>query len=96
MAKHASKADRIWVTYRDGVYDVTDFVEQHPGGSARLMMAAGSAIDPYWQIYAQHNTEQVQGMLAQYRIGRLKGGPAAAPVPVAGTAADPYANEPDR
>lgn len=89
MAKHRTKETGIWVTYKDGVYDVTKFVEQHPGGAARLMLAAGGAIDPFWAMYQQHNNDQVKGMLEEYRIGRLKGG-AAAPV------ADPYANEPAR
>ena len=34
---------------------------------------------------------QVRGILAEYQIGRLKGGAAAAPKP-----ADPYAHEPER
>ncbi|KAI3434691.1 hypothetical protein D9Q98_002754 [Chlorella vulgaris] len=90
VAKHRSKDTGIWVTYKDGVYDVTEFVEQHPGGAARLMLAAGGAIDPFWAMYQQHNNDQVKGMLEQYRIGRLKGGlPAKA-------MADPYANEPQR
>lgn len=86
VAKHKTKDSRVWVTYKDGVYDVTEWIDQHPGGSARLMMAAGGAIDPYWAMYAQHNTEQVRGILEGYRIGRLKGG--AAPVE------NPYGKEP--
>jgi hypothetical protein len=27
VARHHTKEDRIWVTYKDGVYDVTDWVE---------------------------------------------------------------------
>ena len=76
------------MTYKDGVYDVTDWVDLHPGGAARLMLAAGGAIDPFWAMYAQHNTQQVRDILEGYRIGRLKGGAASAPQ------ADPYANEP--
>jgi sulfite oxidase len=49
----------IWVTYKEGVYDVTQFVEQHPGGAQRLMLAAGGALDPFWSMYQQHNNEQV-------------------------------------
>lgn len=89
VAKHKNKESRVWVTYKDGVYDVTEWVDQHPGGAARLMLAAGGAIDPYWAMYAQHNTDQVRGILEGYRIGRLKGG-AAAVSPVE----DPYAHEP--
>jgi sulfite oxidase len=59
------------VTYKDGVYDVTDFLDMHPGGAQRLMLAAGGAIDPFWAMYAQHNTAEVQQMLEGYRIGKL-------------------------
>ena len=51
------------MTYKDGVYDVTRFVEQHPGGAQRLMLAAGGAIDPFWAMYQQHNNDQVGGQL---------------------------------
>jgi len=86
IAKHKSKENGVWVTYKDGVYDITEWIDQHPGGSVRVMMAAGGAIDPYWAMYAQHNTDQVRTILEGYRIGRLKGG--APPVE------NPYANEP--
>ncbi len=51
VARHKSVTDRIWVTYKDGVYDITDFIAQHPGGAAKIMLAAGGAIDPYWNMY---------------------------------------------
>ena len=62
VAKHRSSADggRVWVTYKDGVYDITDFVENHPGGAKRIMLAAGGAIDPFWSMYQQHNTAQAR------------------------------------
>lgn len=71
MADHSNRADRVWVTYKDGVYDVTDFLDMHPGGAQRLMLAAGGAIDPFWAMYAQHNTDEVCQMLEGYRIGNL-------------------------
>jgi cytochrome b involved in lipid metabolism len=30
------------------VYDVTDFVANHPGGQEKILLAAGGAIEPYW------------------------------------------------
>mmetsp|Transcript_12375 Transcript_12375/g.35909 ORF Transcript_12375/g.35909 Transcript_12375/m.35909 type:complete len:171 (-) Transcript_12375:190-702(-) len=32
----------IWMTYGGVVYDVTKFIANHPGGSEKIMMAAGS------------------------------------------------------
>ena len=29
------------MSFKDGVYDITDFVAGHPGGTSRIMMAAG-------------------------------------------------------
>jgi cytochrome b involved in lipid metabolism len=31
-----------------------EFVANHPGGSDKIMMAAGAAIDPFWNLYRQH------------------------------------------
>jgi len=71
VADHSTRDKRVWVTYKDGVYDVTDFLDMHPGGAQRLMLAAGGAIDPFWAMYAQHNTDEVRQMLDGYRIGNL-------------------------
>ncbi len=70
VAQHRGR-DSVWVTYKDGVYDVTDFAAMHPGGAARLMLAAGGAIDPFWAMYAQHQTAEVRQLLEGYRIGTL-------------------------
>lgn len=33
VSKHKSKEDRIWMTYKHGVYDITELVPKHPGFS---------------------------------------------------------------
>ena len=33
---------RVWMSYGGIVYDVTDFIQNHPGGDEKIMMAAGS------------------------------------------------------
>ena len=91
VSKHNSKESGVWVTYKDGVYDLqkkgkTPWMEIHPGGADKVMLAAGGPIDPFWAMYAQHNTDQVKEILEEYRIGNLEGG--AAPVQ------DPYEKEP--
>ena len=31
VSKHGTMKDRVWVSYRHGVYDITDFIAKHPG-----------------------------------------------------------------
>lgn len=35
------------------------------------MLAAGGAIDPFWNLYAVHQTSEVWDILEEYRIGNL-------------------------
>mmetsp|Transcript_19252 Transcript_19252/g.24992 ORF Transcript_19252/g.24992 Transcript_19252/m.24992 type:complete len:588 (-) Transcript_19252:187-1950(-) len=71
VSAHDNK-DSIWVTYKDGVYDVTKFLDQHPGGKRFLLSAAGGAVDGMWQFWHFHHTSPlVPRYLEQYRIGTL-------------------------
>ena len=48
VAQHTTRKDRIWVTFRDGVYDITDFVVMHPGGAkhnARCWRRCGPVLE---------------------------------------------------
>jgi sulfite oxidase len=47
-------------------------------------------VEPFWGIYQQHHKQEVQDILAAYRIGRIEGAPPPKPLP------DPYTNEPPR
>ena len=62
----------LWVTYKNKVYDITKFINVHPGGKDKLLMAAGDSIDYYWNIYKQHKTPTVYDILNKYEIGELK------------------------
>ncbi|KAI1723667.1 oxidoreductase molybdopterin binding domain-containing protein [Ditylenchus destructor] len=73
VKKHNQTQDskqRIWVTFKNGVYDVTDFAGSHPGGD-KILLAAGGSVEPFWAIYAQHNTKEVAEILEELRIGSL-------------------------
>ena len=71
LEKHNNIKTGIWVSYKNEVYDVTNFVENHPGGKNRILMAAGRAIDPFWCIYQQHLTPPILNLLSEYKIGEL-------------------------
>lgn len=61
-------------------------------GSDKIMIGAGSSIDPFWHIYQQHNTPEILKLLESFRIGNLLA------EDNIGTAdlADPWSNEPKR
>ena len=90
IAKHNTSQD-LWVTYKEGVYDITRFVQSHPGGADKLMLAGGKAIDPFWRIYRTHLKSQLaQETLEQMRIGSLD--PSEKPTEV--DSSDPYGRDP--
>ena len=41
IARHDSIESGVWVVYKDGVYDLSEFVAGHPGGEI-ILLAAGS------------------------------------------------------
>lgn len=62
---------KMWVTYRDGVYDVTEYIKEHPGGKF-LLQAAGGPVDGWWRYWGQHQiSKKVVDVLEQVRIGHL-------------------------
>lgn len=72
IAKHNSIDKRVWVTYKDGVYDITKFIPNHPGGREKILMAAGDSIEPYWNLYQQHyNSSLPMELLQSMRVGTL-------------------------
>lgn len=71
ISNHKDKTSGIWVTYQDSVYDITDFVDGHPGGSSKIMLAAGGALEPYWAMYAIHKKDEVLEILSEYKIGEI-------------------------
>ncbi|XP_060525796.1 sulfite oxidase isoform X2 [Cylas formicarius] len=90
--KHTANDNRIWVTYKEGVYDITDFIEGHPGGD-QIMMAAGSSVEPFWMLYGIHENEHVYEILETMRIGNLS---KQDQDQMTSDMDDPYANDPKR
>ncbi|KAJ3118330.1 hypothetical protein HDU96_002487 [Phlyctochytrium bullatum] len=70
VRSHTTPTTGIWVTRGTAVYDITSFIDIHPGGE-RILLAAGQAIDPFWAIFSIHNTDSTRELLETYRIGDL-------------------------
>ena len=58
----------VWMSYGGHVYDVTDFIKNHPGGSEKILMAAGSALEPFWHIYRQHFASDLPTRLLEHML----------------------------
>lgn len=72
VSKHDSKSS-FWVTYKHGVYDVTAFLPSHPGGE-QILNAGGLSVEPFWNVYGMHKTDDIFQLLESYRIGNLPDG----------------------
>ena len=66
---HDDETKRIWVTFKHGVYDITDFVSKHPGAK-NILMAAGGSLEPFWNLYAVHKGN-AQVMFCSVNLGSL-------------------------
>ena len=69
LAAHGTKAD-CWVGIEGNVYDLTAYVDKHPGGSDKIVELCGS--DGTSAFTGQHGSEQKPAaVLAGAQIGVL-------------------------
>lgn len=94
ITSHNTEKKGIWVTYKDGVYDITQFIESHPGGKKKILLAAGGQLEPFWEMFAQHQNPEVYEILEELRIGNIHPDDKKGMVTKKGD--DPYRNDPKR
>ncbi|KAL7269671.1 hypothetical protein RUND412_007652 [Rhizina undulata] len=63
--------ERLWIVIDDIVYDVTYFMNDHPGGDRILKYFAGQNCS--WQFWKFHNRNHLEEAGAAFRIGRTRG-----------------------
>lgn len=69
IAEH-DKDDDIWIVVDNVVYDVTEYLEKHPGGAASITMNAGEdTTDDFTAIHSNKAWDD----LAHFRIGIVAG-----------------------
>lgn len=80
VAKHNKHAD-CWVTYRGNVYNLTDFVDDHPGGDDLLVEYAGQDVTDIMADPLSHeHSASAYVMLDEFRVGKVPASEAKAPV----------------
>lgn len=66
-------ADRrvLWLVIDNIIYDCTDFISEHPGGTAVIESFVGK--DCSWQFWRFHGREHMESHGRGLRVGRTKG-----------------------
>ena len=77
VSKHNSEKD-LWIVYKDGVYDITKFVKEHPGGEEVLINLAGKDATECFDDVG-HTVEAIQ-LRETYKIGTVSGTLSSTPV----------------
>ncbi|XP_020291942.1 cytochrome b5-like isoform X2 [Pseudomyrmex gracilis] len=68
VAKHTDSKD-VWIIIHNNVYNVTRFLEQHPGGEEVLTEQAGrDATEPFEDIGHSSDAREI---MSSYKIGEL-------------------------
>ncbi|KAH6899921.1 cytochrome b5-like heme/steroid binding domain-containing protein [Thelonectria olida] len=69
VGKHKSEADGFWLIVETDVYDVTKFLEEHPGGAKILKRFSGKdATKAFWKY---HNEGVLKKYGADLKIGTV-------------------------
>ena len=65
------KSPKKLTTFKNNVYDISDFIDSHPGGKDKIMLATNRSLEPYWNMYRQHYRPEVFEILEKMKVGEL-------------------------
>lgn len=68
VSKHCTRTS-CWMVIHDKVYDVTDFLDEHPGGGEILLEYAGK--DATIAFEDNGHTQEARDLAKQYFIGNV-------------------------
>ncbi|KAI4464309.1 cytochrome b5 [Holotrichia oblita] len=68
IKKHDNEAS-IWIVVGNNVYDITRYLEQHPGGKEILLDMAGTDCTAAYE--SAYHTPVADEILEQYKIGEV-------------------------
>ncbi len=69
VAKH-NKPDDCWLIIGDHVYDVTNYINEHPGGPIVLSTRSGKIVTVAFE-QASHSRHAREEIMPKYRIGLI-------------------------
>ncbi|XP_063384375.1 uncharacterized protein LOC134670479 [Cydia fagiglandana] len=69
QARNGKLGAPLWVVHKDSVYDVTSYVDQHPGGDDAIRAEAGTDATSAFQDVG--HSDDAKTILAKYKIGEI-------------------------
>ena len=72
--KQHNQINDLWTIYKGDVYDITHFVQSHPGGKSNILKCAGKDVEEVWRSlgYTFHiNSNHVISHLTEVKVGTL-------------------------
>ncbi|KAI9850885.1 MAG: hypothetical protein M1838_004864 [Thelocarpon superellum] len=70
VAQHTTAEQGIYIIIEDGVYDVTGFIDEHPGGAKILKRQGGK--DATKQFWKYHNEGVLKKYADKLKIGTVQ------------------------
>ncbi|OGE54835.1 hypothetical protein PENARI_c005G06821 [Penicillium arizonense] len=70
VASHNSAEKGLYIIVDNNVYDVTNFIDEHPGGAKILKRVAGK--DASKQFWKYHNESVLKKYSPKLKIGEVK------------------------
>lgn len=70
VAEHNTKDD-LWLIIHGGVYNVSSYLNEHPGGELVLLQNGG--MDATDEFEDNGHSEDARKLMADFKIGELKG-----------------------
>lgn len=67
-------ATRALVAVAGLVHDVTDFIDEHPGGRSMIMSGIGKDATAIFNGGVYNHSNAARNLLAKYRVGIIRGG----------------------
>uniref|UniRef100_A0A2A4IU75 Cytochrome b5 heme-binding domain-containing protein n=1 Tax=Heliothis virescens TaxID=7102 RepID=A0A2A4IU75_HELVI len=68
-ARRGTNGQPLWIVYKDGVYDVTNYIDEHPGGAETILEEAGQDATSAFEDIG--HSSDARAVLQKYKIGEI-------------------------
>ena len=71
VSKHNNEND-LWIIINKKVYDVTNYIDNHPGGKKMFSKIGGTDVTEIIKLFRNHNKKSIRNLMKTMKIGYIK------------------------